>query len=129
MYPTVTISFDEMLKNKYIKLSHPLPPLDELKYRAYCNCHNSTSHATNNCDAFCWQCQSTINKNMTESIGNVNRYNAFDEELTSSLPHRSTDRSHRLDLSLGQNRQSPNCRAITVRYFYTDSDRYITIGS
>jgi hypothetical protein len=43
--------FDEMLKNGYIKLSHPLS-LDELKHHAYCKWHNSASHATKNCNVF-----------------------------------------------------------------------------
>jgi hypothetical protein len=38
--------FDEQLKNGNIKLTHTIPPIDELKRRAYCKWHNSFSHAT-----------------------------------------------------------------------------------
>jgi hypothetical protein len=39
--------FDELHRGGYIKLSHTLPLLEELKRGAYCKCHNSYSHATN----------------------------------------------------------------------------------
>ena len=39
--------FDELYKNGYIKMSHVIPPLEELKWRAYCKFHNTFSHATN----------------------------------------------------------------------------------
>jgi hypothetical protein len=29
-----------------------MPPLDEIKQRAYCKFHNSYSHATNDCNVF-----------------------------------------------------------------------------
>ena len=54
--------FDETLKNTYIKLSHPLPPLDELKHRVYCKWHNYASHGTNDCNVFWRQFQSAINE-------------------------------------------------------------------
>jgi hypothetical protein len=54
--------FDELHKDGYIKLSHTLLPLEELKRRAYCKCHNSYSHATNNCNVFHRQVQSAINE-------------------------------------------------------------------
>jgi hypothetical protein len=44
--------FDELLKNGNIKLTHTIPPIDELKRRAYCKWHNSFSHATNDCNVF-----------------------------------------------------------------------------
>jgi len=44
--------FDELFKNRNIKLSHTIPPLEELKRRAYCKWHNSSSHATNDCNVF-----------------------------------------------------------------------------
>jgi hypothetical protein len=44
--------FDELLKNGNIKLTHTIPPDDELKRRAYCKWHNSFSHATNDCNVF-----------------------------------------------------------------------------
>jgi hypothetical protein len=44
--------FDELHKGDYIKISHTLPPLEDLKRRAYCKCHNSYSHATNDCNIF-----------------------------------------------------------------------------
>jgi hypothetical protein len=39
--------FDELHKNGNIKLTHTIPPIDELKRHAYCKWHNSFSHATN----------------------------------------------------------------------------------
>jgi hypothetical protein len=39
-----------------------MPPLDEVKRRAYCKFHNSYSHATNDCNVFRRQIQSAINK-------------------------------------------------------------------
>ena len=44
--------FDELHKSGNIKLTHTLPPLDELKRRAYCKFHNSYSHATNDLNVF-----------------------------------------------------------------------------
>jgi hypothetical protein len=43
--------FDEVLKLGKIKISHTLPPLDEIKKRAYCKFHHSYSHATNDCNS------------------------------------------------------------------------------
>ena len=54
--------FDELHKSGNIKLTHTLPPLDELKRRAYCKYHNSFSHATNDCNVFRQQVQSAINE-------------------------------------------------------------------
>ena len=54
--------FDELLKNGNIRLSQAIPSLDELKRHAYCKCHNSTSHATNDCNVFRRQVQSAINE-------------------------------------------------------------------
>ena len=39
--------FDELLKLEHIKVSHVIPPHDELKRHAYWKWHNSFSHATN----------------------------------------------------------------------------------
>jgi hypothetical protein len=39
--------FDELHRGGYIKLSHTLPLVEELKRGAYCKWHNSYSHATN----------------------------------------------------------------------------------
>jgi hypothetical protein len=44
--------FDGLHKGGYIKISHTLPPLEDLKWRAYCKWHNSYSHATNDCNVF-----------------------------------------------------------------------------
>ena len=44
--------FDAMLKDKYIKISHTIPPFEEIKRRAYCKYHNSFSHAINDCNVF-----------------------------------------------------------------------------
>jgi hypothetical protein len=54
--------FDELLKNGNIKINHTVPSADELKRRAYCKWHNSFSHATNDCNVFHRQIQSTINE-------------------------------------------------------------------
>jgi hypothetical protein len=54
--------FDELLKFENIKLTHTIPPLEELKRRAYCKFHNSFSHATNDCNVFRRQVQSAINE-------------------------------------------------------------------
>ena len=51
-----------MLKNGNIQLSHAIPSPDELKRHAYCKWHNSTSHATNDCNVFRRQVQSAINE-------------------------------------------------------------------
>ena len=53
--------FDAMLKDKCIRISHTIPPFEELKRRAYCKYHNSFSHATNDCNVFRRQIQSAIN--------------------------------------------------------------------
>jgi hypothetical protein len=54
--------FDELFKSGKIKMSHTIPPIDQLKRRAYCKFHNSFSHATNDCNTFRRQIQSAINK-------------------------------------------------------------------
>ena len=54
--------FDELLRDGNIKLSHAIPPLEELKRRVYCKWHNSFSHATNDCNIFRRQIQSAINE-------------------------------------------------------------------
>jgi hypothetical protein len=54
--------FDELLKLGNIKISHTMPPLDEIKRHAYCKFHNSYSHATNDCNVFRRQIQSAINE-------------------------------------------------------------------
>jgi hypothetical protein len=54
--------FDEIVKSGNIKVTHTIPPLDKLKRSAYCKLHNSFYHATNDCNVFHWQIQSTINE-------------------------------------------------------------------
>jgi hypothetical protein len=54
--------FDELLKDGKIKLSHDMPPLDELKTKAYCKWHNSFSHATNDYNVFRRQIQAAIDQ-------------------------------------------------------------------
>jgi hypothetical protein len=54
--------FDELHKGGYIKISHTLPPLEELKRRAYYKWHNFFSHATNDCNVFYRQVQLAINE-------------------------------------------------------------------
>jgi hypothetical protein len=45
---------DYLLLEKQIKLpsNHVIPSLEQLKRHAYCKCHNSYSHATNDCNVF-----------------------------------------------------------------------------
>jgi hypothetical protein len=54
--------FDELLKLGNIKISHTMPPLDEIKRRAYCKYHHSYSHATNDCNVLRRKIQSAINE-------------------------------------------------------------------
>ena len=54
--------FYELLRLGHIKITHVIPPLEELKRRAYCKFHNSHSHATNDCNVFCHQVQSAMNE-------------------------------------------------------------------
>ncbi|TKC11309.1 hypothetical protein FA727_23880 [Robertmurraya kyonggiensis] len=54
--------FDELHKHGYIKISHVIPALEELKRHAYCKFHNSYSHAINDCKVFCRQVQLAINE-------------------------------------------------------------------
>ena len=54
--------FDELHKHGYIKMSHTLLPLDELKQRGYYKWHNSYSYATNDCNIFLSKVQSAINE-------------------------------------------------------------------
>ena len=54
--------FDELNKLGYIKLSHVIPPLEELKRHAYYKWHNSFSHATNDCNVFRRQIQLAVNE-------------------------------------------------------------------
>ena len=44
--------FDAMLKDKYIRISHTIPPFEEIKRRAYYKYHNSYSHVINDCNVF-----------------------------------------------------------------------------
>jgi hypothetical protein len=54
--------FDELLKLGNIKISHTMPPLDEIKRHAYCKYHHSYSHATNDCNVFRRKIESAINE-------------------------------------------------------------------
>jgi hypothetical protein len=54
--------FDELLKHGNIKLSHIIPPVEELKGRIYCKWHGSFLHNTNDCAVFRRQIQSAINE-------------------------------------------------------------------
>lgn len=46
--------FDYLLKDKSIRLlrGHEIPPLEELKAKKYCKCHNSLNHASSKCILF-----------------------------------------------------------------------------
>jgi hypothetical protein len=56
--------FDYLLNEKQIKLpsNHVIPLSEHLKKYAYCKCHNSYSHATNDCNVFHRRVQSAINE-------------------------------------------------------------------
>ena len=54
--------FDELVKSSNIKLIHIIPPIDELKRRAYCKLHNSFFPSTNDSNVFRRLIQSTINE-------------------------------------------------------------------
>ena len=54
--------FDELLRSGNIKLSHVIPPLEELKRHAYCKWHSLFSHATNDCNVFRRHVQSAVNE-------------------------------------------------------------------
>jgi hypothetical protein len=43
-------TFDELLKNGNIKLSHAIPVIEELKRCEYCKWHGSFLHNTNDCN-------------------------------------------------------------------------------
>ena len=55
-------NFDKLLRLGHLKITHVIPPLEELKRRAYCKFHNPSSHATNDCNVFHRQIQSAINE-------------------------------------------------------------------
>ena len=44
--------FNELFCLGHIEISHVIPPLEELKWRAYYKFHNSHSHVTNECSVF-----------------------------------------------------------------------------
>jgi hypothetical protein len=54
--------FYEFHKAGCIKMSHTIPPLNDLKWKAYYRWHNSFSHATNDCNIFHRQVQLAINE-------------------------------------------------------------------
>jgi hypothetical protein len=54
--------FDELLEHDNIKLSHIIPPVEELKWSIYCKWHGSFLRNTNDCVVFRRQIQSTINE-------------------------------------------------------------------
>jgi hypothetical protein len=53
---------DGLLKHGNIKLSHVIPPVEQLKGRVYCKWHGSFLHNTNDCVVFRRQIQSAINE-------------------------------------------------------------------
>jgi hypothetical protein len=54
--------FDELHKEGFLKMSHTIPPLDKLKWKAHCRWCNFFSHATNDFNVFHRQVQSAINE-------------------------------------------------------------------
>jgi hypothetical protein len=54
--------FDELFKNYNIKLSHTIPPIEELKKCVYCKWHGSFLHNTNVCNIFRRQIQSVVDE-------------------------------------------------------------------
>jgi hypothetical protein len=58
--------FDELLKHGNIKLSHVIPPVEQLKGHVYCKWHGSFLHNTNDCVVFHRQIQSAIKRRSVE---------------------------------------------------------------
>ena len=54
--------FDELFCLGHLKITHVVPPFEELMRRAYCKFNYSSSHATNDCNVFRRQVQSAINE-------------------------------------------------------------------
>ena len=54
--------FYKLLRLGHLNINHVIPPLEKLKRRAYYKFHNSSSHATNDCNVFRRQVQSAINE-------------------------------------------------------------------
>ena len=54
--------FEELLRLGHLNFTHVIPPIKELKRHAFCKFHNSSSHATNDCNVFRRQVQSAINE-------------------------------------------------------------------
>jgi hypothetical protein len=54
--------FDELLKNGNIKLSHTIPPIEELKKCVYCKWYGFFLHNTNDCNIFHRQIQSAVDE-------------------------------------------------------------------
>jgi hypothetical protein len=52
MLLSVIKKFDVLLKNGNIKLSHTIPPIEELKRCAYCKWYDSFLQNTNGCNVF-----------------------------------------------------------------------------
>lgn len=52
--------FYELLKLGYLKISHNIPPVDEIRRKPYCKFHNSFSHHTNDCNYFHKHIQAAI---------------------------------------------------------------------
>ena len=46
------IIFDWLVKEKKVKLTHELPPNEELENKIYCKWHGKWTHNTNNCTTF-----------------------------------------------------------------------------
>src|SRR6185503_1364765 len=81
--------FDELLHLGHIKIFHIIPPLEELKRRAYCEFHNSHSHATNDCNVFRCQVQSAMNEGRL----------IFPEMKVDKTPFPVHTNTHTIDLS------------------------------
>ena len=73
----------------YIKISHAIQPLEELKRRSYCKFHNSHSHATNDCNLFRRQAQSSMNEGRL----------IFPEIKVDKTPFSVHTNTHTIDLS------------------------------
>ena len=81
--------FDELLRLGHIKINHVIPPLEELKRRAYCKFHNSYSHVTNDCNVFRCQVQSAMNEGQL----------IFPEMKVDKTPFHVHTNTHTIDLS------------------------------
>ena len=108
--------FDELYKNGYIKMSHVIPPLEELKRRVYCKFHNTFSHATNDCNVLRRQIQSAVNEGriiVPQMKVDQNPFPAHTHVLELSNPNilirpNQAESTKRKNIIIGEERSEPS---------------------